>query len=829
MPYPVQFRRFAISILILLSAFFWQAGCRRGASDRTLAADVPLHLEEHLEQAIVTGSEAPSDVPQPVSWSFDKPQPDWKVLSRWKFPFEPTRLAQTENALRVTLGITTSPEATRRFAAGALYVDLPDWTRDDWAQVQVRARTSGKVRMIGVAFNLREDFEKDKEYEPPWLYQGDMAQAVRDGSVQTYSLRADWSGGKWEGKWRQLFLYSFAEEPASIDILSVSVIPKEAGYADEPAGVREEIRNRIYRRALYNHTPGRLEYQILVPPSGRLDLGLGVLRDDHPVTFRVTAGDKGGKTDVLLEESYGDKENWGQRSVDLSRLAGQTVTLALESSGGREGTVALWGAPTITSPEKGRKPNVIFYVIDGGAADSMSIYGYPRRTTPNLERLAAEGAVFEWAFSNSTSTLPSTASFMTSLQNSVMGGLTGLSNPVPEQVLTMAEHMHRAGCQTGVFIANPNAGTLSDLQRGVDLMKESWEEFAYYGRENHKESSRFLHQGFWNWRENYPGEPYWVHFQSTDVHAPQDLPLPAPFSGLFVSAEELKTWQGWTEKLNKEGGAWAYSKAWEKTGLDRVAYFRVWQALYDQAMAHNDNQLGRMVERLKAEGDWENTLLIVAADHSTRSAGADIGLVTQKILPPRWSNPMFRPSISRIPLLFVWTGHIKGGQRFDHPVSMIDVLPTILDLMDLPMPEVIMGQSLVPLLLGREGWERRPVILDEFWFDRETSELRGLLDVVDGRWGASLEINPSPPKEGEDAEAALWRRPVPLLLYDRWNDYYCLNSIHEKRPDLVKKYTAFLEERWKTHQALAKLFSRSEKVALTPEQSETLRSLGYIR
>ena len=190
---------------------------------------------------------------------------------------------------------------------------------------------------------------------------------------------------------------------------------------------------------------------------------------------------------------------------------------------------------------------------------------------------------------------------------------------------------------------------------------------------------------------------------------------------------------------------------------------------------------------------------------------------------------MFRPSITRIPLLFVWPGHIKGGQRFVQPVSMIDVLPTILDLMDLPMPEVMMGQSLAPLLLGTQGWEPRPVILDEFWFDRESDILRGNIEVIDGRWGASLEINPSPPKEGEDAEAALWRRPVPLLLYDRWDDYYCLNSIHEKRPDLVKKYTAFLEERWKTHQALAKLFSRSEKVALTPEQSETLRSLGYIR
>jgi arylsulfatase A-like enzyme len=812
---------------LLLLALLGLASCGPGAPDRTLTANVPLHLEEHLAQAVVTGSVVPGDIPQPVVWSFDEVRPEWKALPLGKWPFEPTRLARTDDALRVTLGKSTKKE--NKYAMGALYVDVPDWTPDDWAHVQVRARTSDKVSMLGLAFNLREESEKDDENTPPFLYRGEPARVIKDGSVQTYSLRADWSGGRWEGKWRQLILYSFAEEPGSIDILSVTVIPKEAGYADERTGVREEIRNRVYRRALYIHTPGRLEYQVRIPESGRLDLGLGVLREDYPVTFRVTAGTEGGKTEALLEESYTDKENWGQRSVGLLRLAGQTVTLALESKCEREGTVALWGAPTLTGAERGKRPNVIFYVIDGGAADSMSVYGYQRRTTPSLERLAAEGAVFEWAFSNSTSTNPSVASFMTSLQSSVMGGQTGFTDPVPEQVLTMAEHMHRAGYQTGVFIANPNAGTLSDLQRGVDLMRESWEEFAYFGRENHKKSSAVLGEAFWNWRENYPGEPYWVHFQTTDVHAPQDLPIPAPFSGLFVSPEELKTWKEWREKLRKEGGGWVYSKAWEKTGIDRVAFYRIWQALYDQAMAHNDYQLGRMVQRLKAEGEWENTLLIVAADHSTMSAGADIGLAIQDSLPPRWSSPMFRPSVSRIPLLFVWPSHIKGGQRFDHPVSMIDMLPTILDLVDLPMPEVMMGQSLAPLLLGTEGWEPRPVVFDEFWSDLDSKVLRGNIEVVDGRWGASLEVNPEPPKEDEDEEAALWRRPVPLLLYDRWNDYYCLNSIHEKRPELVKKYTAFLEERWKAHQALAKVFSRSGKVPLTPEQLETLRSLGYIR
>jgi arylsulfatase A-like enzyme len=153
---------------------------------------------------------------------------------------------------------------------------------------------------------------------------------------------------------------------------------------------------------------------------------------------------------------------------------------------------------------------------------------------------------------------------------------------------------------------------------------------------------------------------------------------------------------------------------------------------------------------------------------------------------------------------------------------MIDMLPTILDLVDLPMPEVMQGQSLAPLLLWEPGWEPRPVILDEFEVDRDTGEFRGRIEVIDGQWGASLGINPDPKKP-------MQQRPDLLLLYDLWNDPYCLNSLHEKRPDLVKKYTKFLEAQWKAHQALAQHFTRPKDSPLTPEQLETLRSLGYIR
>ena len=88
----------------------------------------------------------------------------------------------------------------------------------------------------------------------------------------------------------------------------------------------------------------------------------------------------------------------------------------------------------------------------------------------------------------------------------------------------------------------------------------------------------------------------------------------------------------------------------------------------------------------------------------------------------------------------VWPAKIAAGQRFRDPVSLIDLLPTVLDLTEQSRPDHLQGQSLAPLLLGRSGWEPRPVLLDETNVDPKTGEVSGAFEIVDGRWGASLAI-----------------------------------------------------------------------------------------
>jgi arylsulfatase A-like enzyme len=794
-------------------------GCADQLSEKSpLTAECPLHLEEHFEAATVEGSEVLGELPATVEWRFDKPQPDWKPLAPVDPQRKPVKVEQTADSLRLTL-TETNQYPVGGSPSGGIYVPIPDWDRQDWAYVVVRARSTDRVRSMGLGFNLRRDW--DTRY--PFINWGDEVEVIKDGSVQTYQLRVDRIHEEFIGSsWGELVIHLRADDvkdPVSIDILSVSVIPKEAVYTTESVGIRTVSRGLAYRRALFTHPPARLKYRVRVPERGRLDFGLGVVRADNPVTFRVSVEEGTLEPRTVFEENFDDASSWRQRSVDLSALAGKDVTLILENEAARSGSVALWASPTLSGRRTEARPNIILYVIDGGGADFTSAYGYHRRTTPNLERLVAEGAIFENAYSNSSFTKGSTPSFMTSLHSSVLGGFGSDSDPLPEQAVTMAQLLHAEAYQTAVFASNPYCGVMSSLDRGVDALREA-------EIENNSTSSRELHDDFWAWREAYPAEPFWVHFQTTDVHRPWE-PV-APFAGLFIDTERRKRFEEWDRQVRDSVGHASFMYLGQQvSGVSLREYIQAQRDQYDEAWAHNDHQIGRMIDRLKATGKWSNTIFILAADHGHWAAG-----LPDLVSPVSGSRgPLFQPSMTRIPLIVVWPERIAPGQRFSHPVSMIDVLPTILELSGLPVPEMAQGQSLAPLLLGKEDWTPRPVILDEFFRDGQKGELSGLIEVVDGQWGASLEIG-----RGNDARNEVFfgnslpagLREAPLLLYNLRDDPYCRQSLHEKRPDLAEKYTRLLQSQWENHRDLSQQFTRPEQVSLTAEQLKTLRALGYI-
>ena len=833
-----------VAVFPSLSVFAIAASWGCGSSPGPLDSRTALHLEDHLETAEIESAGPSTGALREIEWKFDEPRPEWKPVAipgRSGIRYS-TELVSIDGALKLSL---LEVGRAGMLIIGGLYTELDDWDFDDWEAIVLRARTSDPVWGMMIGF----EFEAGVMPKDMVGHLAGMVEATpvfSDGELQTYVFpvtRPESKGPESEGKdepWKHLGIAVGALEEASFEIVSISAVPSGGAFRD-PYGVKSVARENSVRRTLFAHTPARLSYRVNVPSGGRLDLELGVVRSDVAVDFKVSAEADGAVLQTLFEQSHSDAAAWRPVSVDLSSYVGQPVTLSLEADAEREGTVALWAAPTLGGDYRSDKPNVIFYVIDGAGADYMSVYGYNRRTTPNMERLAAEGAVFERAFSNSTWTQPSTASFMTSLQHSVLGGLNRgvYSSPIPPSAKTMAEHLHDAGYLTSSFTTNPNAGLLIGIERGMDAL------FEHLGG-HHSVSSKDLQQDFWTFREQYPVEPYWAHFQTTDVHWPY-RPVP-PFAGLYVSPEqsaELSEWEGkmFSKQLELTSIFAAYRAALERESIPRQTFYERHRGLYDETMAHQDYQLGRLVDRLKASGEWERTLLIIAADHG-HPAGSysrfGRGMLEEE--PPDWEGALLGSFNSRIPLIFVWPGRIEGGRRFTEPVSMIDVLPTVLDLVGLPQPEVLQGQSLVPLLRGQPGWEPHPVIFDEFRVDTETGEWFGNIEMVDGRWGASLEV--SPVKEGADPNfgrhaipaGGRWGATHPyfdeaprLLLYDLFSDPYALHNVNERYPELVDKYRERLQAQWEAHQALATQFQAGEDVPLSPDQLQQLRSLGYVQ
>ena len=128
--------------------------CSGSSSGSTvLTADMPLHLEEHLDVATIVGSEVPADAPTTMEWRFDEPQEDWRPVVPWNPTVDPVEVTQLDDALRVTL---TDGPGNPGIPSGGLVLQVPDWDYEDLAYLVMRARTSDDVRNFGVAFNRRE-------------------------------------------------------------------------------------------------------------------------------------------------------------------------------------------------------------------------------------------------------------------------------------------------------------------------------------------------------------------------------------------------------------------------------------------------------------------------------------------------------------------------------------------------------------------------------------------------------------------------------------------------------------------------------------------------
>lgn len=347
-----------------------------------------------------------------------------------------------------------------------------------------------------------------------------------------------------------------------------------------------------------------------------------------------------------------------------------------------------------SSRSKGR-PNVIIFMMDTQGARNMSCYGYRKPTTPNIDRIAKEGALFLNHFVTAPWTLPVHASLFTGRYESGHGAGAqheGLEPGLPQ----MPEVFGKNGYRTVAFCNNHWALDESRVSAGT-----GWDEIVRYGFEKYKPVAPYIPPEDPDLRDkgalkavglmskwlddNAVGKqkPFFLFVNCTEPHDPYNPP--EPFRSRFMP-EGMEY-----EPLFKNKGGQCKS-----TIGDRCQTFDEWlfeRCMYDALTACLDDRIGMFVEELKRRELYDDTIFIVTGDHGDVQ-GEQVGY-SYHSQNGVWDHVCKTPLVVRYPRVF------KAGTKCREMVQINDVFPTLMDICgikDKDAAESIQGENLLAAL-----------------------------------------------------------------------------------------------------------------------------------
>lgn len=337
-------------------------------------------------------------------------------------------------------------------------------------------------------------------------------------------------------------------------------------------------------------------------------------------------------------------------------------------------------------------PNVLLIILDTVRAMNLGLYGYHRPTTPNIDRWARGGVVFQHALSPSSWTLPSHASLFTGRWVHELG--TDWNRALDDRFPTLAERLRAHGYATAGFVANvayasgevgvargfihyedylvtprrtieciPLGRLLTQSRRVQRFLNE------VLGWQGSRKSGRTVNRQFLDWLDRSDSSrPFFVFLNYIDVHDNVVLPR---FRRRF-------------EADSMPPVARPYPHRWTRREATRLV------AGYDEALLSLDAHVGALLDSLAARGLLGRTLVVLSSDHGHEFA--EHGLVSH-------GNTLYRPSLE-VPLVLAWPGRVPAGRRVATPVSLRDLPATILDLTGMPAHGALPGRSLARLWSG---------------------------------------------------------------------------------------------------------------------------------
>jgi arylsulfatase A-like enzyme len=329
----------------------------------------------------------------------------------------------------------------------------------------------------------------------------------------------------------------------------------------------------------------------------------------------------------------------------------------------------------------GRGPNlnVVIITIDTLRADHLSCYGYHKQTSPMIDAFAREAILFEETLCQSSQTLPSHASIFLGTNPRTHKAISHES-PVDTELTTLAEMLKARGYRTGAFISSHALDSEYQLDQGFDTYWEVHKEHSYKERREAKQREQDpTTEAALGWLRNEAGSGFmlWIHW--FQPHRPYDPPAGylekyvGAYTGTASSDPDfiMKVWRDRIDLPEED----------VQHLIDR----------YDGEVAYADAQVGRIVDELEGQGLLDNTIVIITADHGEilyeheYYFGHDIALYDECLL---------------IPLILYAPGLEAAGRRVKSQVQTLDIMPTVLDLLEMRWPDDLEGKSLLPFIEG---------------------------------------------------------------------------------------------------------------------------------
>jgi arylsulfatase A-like enzyme len=320
--------------------------------------------------------------------------------------------------------------------------------------------------------------------------------------------------------------------------------------------------------------------------------------------------------------------------------------------------------------------NIILISIDALRADHLGSYGYFRNTSPHIDEIASEGILFKNAFTTASWTLPSHMSLFTSLYPPELVK-SDFHNGLDASETTLAEILKKNGYRTAAFVGGLYLSSVFNLNQGF----ETW----YESQENTLGTFQKISPEVFSWLEENKNHKVFLFIHAYDVHE--------PYSGAEMF---YKNYSGVLENLslvrsnlesfrNTETGELSLSK-------EDIEYII---ANYDADIVQVDKFIGEFVEKLKELGLYNRSVIIIISDHGEQlmehGSIGHVGLYDE---------------VMRVPLIIK---HPKLGfknKTIENQVTLMDILPTILDMTNIKTHSEIRGMSLFPYILSSEKSDR---------------------------------------------------------------------------------------------------------------------------